>query len=83
MFCYYENNVFDKLIKELPYSIRKRTMRRYADLNPVPENVPFIDRIVADSRQVALNHTAGLKATCLQSATNLSINDNSSGFEDK
>ncbi len=21
-------------------------MRRYADLNPVPENVPFIDRIV-------------------------------------
>ena len=55
-----ENNVFDKLIKELPYSIRKRTMRRYADLNPVPENVPFIDRIVADSRQVSLNHTAGL-----------------------
>ena len=35
-------------------------MRRYADLNPVPENVPFIDRIVADSRQVSLNHTAGL-----------------------
>ena len=56
----HENNVFDKLIKELPYSIRKRTMRRYADLNPVPENVPFIDRIVADSRQVSLNHTAGL-----------------------
>ena len=55
-----ENNVFDKLIKELPYSTRKRTMRRYADLNPVPENVPFIDRIVADSRQVSLNHTAGL-----------------------
>ena len=27
---------------------------------PVPENVPFIDRIVADSRQVSLNHTAGL-----------------------
>lgn len=56
----HENNVFGKLIKELPYSIRKRTMRRYADLNPVPENVPFIDRIVADSRQVSLNHTAGL-----------------------
>ena len=56
----HENNVFDKLIKELPYSIRKRTNRRYADMNPIPENVPFIDRIVADSRQVALNHTAGL-----------------------
>ena len=56
----HEKNVFDKLIKELPYSIRKRTNKRYADMNPVPENVPFIDRIVADSRQVALNHTAGL-----------------------
>ena len=56
----HENNVFDKLIKQLPYSIRKRTNRRYADMNPIPENVPFIDRIVADSRQVALNHTAGL-----------------------
>ena len=29
-------------------------------MNPIPENVSFIDRIVADSRQVALNHTAGL-----------------------
>ena len=56
----HEENVFDKLIKKLPYSIRKRTNRRYADMNPIPENVPFIDRIVADSRQVALNHTAGL-----------------------
>lgn len=56
----HEENVFDKLIKELPYSIRKRTNRRYADMNPIPENVSFIDRIVADSRQVALNHTAGL-----------------------
>ena len=56
----HEENVFDKLIGELPYSIRKRTNRRYADMNPIPENVPFIDRIVADSRQVALNHTAGL-----------------------
>ena len=25
-----------------------------------PEKIPFIDRMVADSRQVALNHTAGL-----------------------
>lgn len=56
----HENNIFDKLISELPYSIRKRTNRRYADMNTNPEKVPFIDRIVADSRQVALNHTAGL-----------------------
>ncbi len=56
----HDENVFDKLIKQLPYSIRKRSNKRYADMNPIPENVAFIDRIVADSRQVALNHTAGL-----------------------
>ncbi len=56
----HEENVFDKLIDELPYSIKKRTNKRYSDMNTHPEKVPFIDRIVADSRQVALNHTAGL-----------------------
>ena len=29
-------------------------------MTPNIEKVPFLDRIVADSRQVALNHTAGL-----------------------
>ena len=56
----HEDNVFDKLIGELPYSIRKRTNKRYADMNVDPTKVKFIDRLVADSRQVALNHTAGL-----------------------
>lgn len=56
----HENNIFDKLISELPYSIRKRTQNRYKDINSNPSDVKFIDRIVADSRQVALNHTAGL-----------------------
>jgi len=56
----HEKNVFDKLISELPYSVRKRTNKRYCDMNANPSEVPFIDRIVADSRQVALNHTAGL-----------------------
>lgn len=56
----HEKNIFDKLISQLPYSIRKRTNKRYSDMNTNPSEVPFIDRIVADSRQVALNHTAGL-----------------------
>ena len=56
----HNDNIFDKLISQLPYSIRKRTVKRYSDMNTNPEDVPFIDRIVADSRQVALNHTAGL-----------------------
>ena len=33
---------------------------RYCHLSCTPEEISFIDRIVADSRQVALNHTAGL-----------------------
>jgi aspartate 4-decarboxylase len=34
--------------------------RRYRSLTTEPENLRFVDRLVADSRNVALNHTAGL-----------------------
>lgn len=33
---------------------------RYARIALEPEKLRFVDRLVADSRQVALNHTAGL-----------------------
>ena len=33
---------------------------RYASLTTKPRELRFIDRLVADSRAVALNHTAGL-----------------------
>lgn len=56
----YEHNVFDKLIKELSEDKKKELEQRYGALSTHPEELPFIDRIVADSRQVALNHTAGL-----------------------
>ncbi|MBU3170573.1 aspartate 4-decarboxylase [Clostridium estertheticum] len=56
----YEDNVFDKLLRELPEDKKERSRRRYSSLSTNPEQIPFIDRIVADSRQVALNHTAGL-----------------------
>lgn len=56
----HEENVFDKLLKELPAEEREALRKRYAALCTHPEEMPFIDRIVADSRQVALNHTAGL-----------------------
>ena len=56
----HENNVFDKLIKELPARCHKKLASRYGHLSTSPEEIKFIDRIVADSRQVALNHTAGL-----------------------
>lgn len=58
----YEHNVFDKLLKELPEDKKKELKQRYGALSTNPEQIPFIDRIVADSRQVALNHTSGLSA---------------------
>ena len=56
----YEDNIFDKLISELPNDKKEMVNKRYESLSTDPEKIPFIDRIVADSRQVALNHTAGL-----------------------
>lgn len=53
-------NVFDKLIKALPENEKAKLNRRYASLSLHPEEIKFIDRLVADSRLVALNHTAGL-----------------------
>ncbi|GGM41088.1 aminotransferase [Paraliobacillus quinghaiensis] len=53
-------NVFDQLIKELPEKEKDVLNKRYASLTAEPENLPFIDRMVADSRDVAMNHTAGL-----------------------
>ncbi|WP_243289132.1 aspartate 4-decarboxylase [Clostridium perfringens] len=56
----YEDNIFDKLISELPSEKKEMVNKRYESLSTDPEKIPFIDRIVADSRQVALNHTSGL-----------------------
>ena len=55
-----ENNIFDKLISELPEAEKADLNRRYGSLSLEPQKIKFIDRMVADSRLVALNHTAGL-----------------------
>ncbi|MGL5616703.1 MAG: aspartate 4-decarboxylase [Sarcina sp.] len=56
----HENNIFDKLLKDIPEQYKEDLNHRYGHLSTTPETIKFIDRIVADSRQVALNHTAGL-----------------------
>jgi aspartate 4-decarboxylase len=56
----HEDNVFDKLIAALPEETLQALDKRYATLTLTPRKIGFIDRIVADSRDVALNHTAGL-----------------------
>ncbi|MBU3129566.1 aspartate 4-decarboxylase [Clostridium tagluense] len=56
----YEDNVFDKLLRQQDEDKKGRARIRYGGISTEPDNIAFIDRIVADSRQVALNHTAGL-----------------------
>jgi aspartate 4-decarboxylase len=56
----HEDNIFDRTIAALPDSELKALDKRYGALTLEPRKIKFIDRIVADSRDVALNHTAGL-----------------------
>jgi aspartate 4-decarboxylase len=56
----HENNIFDKMIARLPDEHVKALDKRYGPLTLEPRKMKFIDRIVADSRDVGLNHTAGL-----------------------
>ncbi|HTY86108.1 MAG TPA: bifunctional aspartate transaminase/aspartate 4-decarboxylase [Candidatus Acidoferrum sp.] len=56
----HQNNIFDKMIAKLPAKTRARLNHRYSPITLEPAKVKFIDRMVADSRMVALNHTAGL-----------------------
>jgi len=56
----HEDNIFDRKIAQLPAADLKALDKRYGALTLEPRKIKFIDRIVADSRDVALNHTAGL-----------------------
>jgi len=56
----HDGNAVDDLIARLPEEHRARLRARYGTLSLDPDAIPFIDRLVADSRRVALNHTAGL-----------------------
>lgn len=56
----HEDNIFDKMIANLPDGDLKALDKRYGALTLEPRKIKFIDRIVADSRDVALNHTSGL-----------------------
>jgi aspartate 4-decarboxylase len=56
----HEDNIFDRKIAKLPGADVKALDRRYSPITLEPRELKFIDRIVADSRDVGLNHTAGL-----------------------
>ncbi|MFD7031073.1 bifunctional aspartate transaminase/aspartate 4-decarboxylase [Streptomyces sp. NPDC059917] len=56
----HDDNVIDEMIANFPQDQKDRLAKRYGTLTLEPEKIRFIDRLVADSRSVALNHTAGL-----------------------
>jgi aspartate 4-decarboxylase len=56
----HETNVMDRMIAHHTPEWKGELDRRYGSLSLHPERIRFIDRMVADSRDVALNHTAGL-----------------------
>jgi aspartate 4-decarboxylase len=56
----HDDNAFDRALASLPESTKLQLDKRYASLTTGPRDLRFIDRLVADSRAVALNHTAGL-----------------------
>jgi aspartate 4-decarboxylase len=56
----HQDNLYDDMLAKLPQGTRRALNQRYASITLQPGKLKFIDRMVADSRQVALNHTAGL-----------------------
>jgi aspartate 4-decarboxylase len=56
----HEKNILDRRLASLPKTQQRELAERYGSLSLEPLKIKFIDRMVADSRNVALNHTAGL-----------------------
>ncbi|MCP3720947.1 bifunctional aspartate transaminase/aspartate 4-decarboxylase [Paraburkholderia sp. CNPSo 3281] len=56
----HRDNVLDHTLAKLPKDEKKELHKRYESITTQPDKLKFIDRLVADSRTVALNHTAGL-----------------------
>ncbi|WP_438751024.1 bifunctional aspartate transaminase/aspartate 4-decarboxylase [Pararhizobium sp. O133] len=56
----HESNILDDILSKLPAKELEALDKRYISITLEPRKLKMIDRIVADSRDVALNHTAGL-----------------------
>ncbi|WP_083189773.1 bifunctional aspartate transaminase/aspartate 4-decarboxylase [Orenia metallireducens] len=56
----HQDNVVDHLISELSPKEKERLQQRYSIISTEPDEIKFIDRLVIDSRDVALAHTGGL-----------------------
>ena len=55
-----KSNVCDRLLSELPEEDKAFLREEYAIVTSEPEEMKFLDRVVADSRSIGLYHTSGL-----------------------
>lgn len=58
----HQSNALDMRIAAMPEAARDSARARYGAVSTEPERMKLIDRMVADSRAVGLNHTAGLSS---------------------
>jgi len=54
------DNVCDRLLSELPEEDKEFLRDEYSIVTTNPEEMAFLDRVVADSRSIGLYHTSGL-----------------------
>lgn len=54
------DNVCDRLLSELPEEDQEYLREEYSIVTTAPEEMAFLDRVVADSRSIGLYHTSGL-----------------------
>ena len=54
------DNVCDRLLSELPEEDKEFLRDEYSIVTTDPEELAFLDRVVADSRSIGLYHTSGL-----------------------
>ncbi|MEQ1772539.1 MAG: bifunctional aspartate transaminase/aspartate 4-decarboxylase [Burkholderiales bacterium] len=58
----HESNALDARLAAMPEEAQAIAQARYGAVSTHPERMKLIDRMVADSRAVGLNHTAGLSS---------------------
>ena len=55
-----DSNVCDRMLSELPEEDKAYLRSEYSIVTTDPDSMPFLDRVVADSRSIGLYHTSGL-----------------------
>lgn len=58
----HQSNALDARIAAMPAEAQAAARTRYRAVSTEPEQMKLIDRMVADSRAIGLNHTAGLSS---------------------